>query len=102
MSNSINPLSVLAATPASSKSGDKSGKQSESWFEAMADAWGQTLDRQAGEIQELADQIGNGNDRPEVVSQLTAEALTMGYLTSSSHTALTAVGSALETMARKQ
>ncbi len=39
---------------------------------------------------------------PSSITQLTAESLKMGFMSSSSHTSLTSVGSALETMARKQ
>ncbi|MEY4561537.1 MAG: hypothetical protein RLZZ618_814 [Pseudomonadota bacterium] len=95
MSQPINNLSVLAATPTSGKS-DKSN-----WFEAMAEAWGQALDQQADKIQTIAGKISGGDDQPATVTQLTAESLKMGFLSNSSHTALTSVGSALETMARK-
>lgn len=100
MSQSINPLSMLASTPTAGKSGDKS--QSGNWFEAMAEAWGEVLDQQAGKIESLAGQISGGDDQPATVTQLTAESLKMGFLSNSSHTALSSVGSALETMARKQ
>ncbi len=101
MSQSINPLSMLASTPTAGKSGAKSGG-SGNWFEAMAQAWGEALDQQAGKIETIADQISGGDDQPATVTQLTAESLKMGFLSSSSHTALTSVGGALETMARKQ
>ncbi len=97
MSQSINSLSMLASTPTMGKSGDKAN-----WFEAMAEAWGEALDKQAGNIETLADQISGGDDKPATVTQLTAESLKMGFLSNSSHTALSSVGAALETMARKQ
>ena len=100
MSNSINPLSMLATAPlTTTKAADEPNG---TWFQAMADAWGKTLDAEATRIETLSNEIGGGNDRPEVVTELTAETLRMGFLSNSSHTALTAVGSALETMARKQ
>lgn len=74
-----------------------------SWFEAMADAWGKALDRQAGRIETQSTQLGDqGIDTPAAVTQLTAESLKMTFLSNSSHTALSSTGSALETMARKQ
>jgi len=100
MSQSINPLSMLASTPTSGKGGDKA--KSGHWFEAMAEAWGEVLDQQAGKIEDLAGKISGGDDQPATVTQLTAESLKMGFLSNSSHTALSSVGSALETMARKQ
>jgi len=103
MSQTISPLSMLAASPTAgrSTSGSSSGG-SANWFEAMAQAWGEVLDQQAGKIEGLADQISGGDDQPATVTHLTAESLKMGFLSNSSHTALSSVGSALETMARKQ
>jgi hypothetical protein len=100
MSNTINPLSLMAAAPLSTAKGGT--QQGGSWFEAMADAWGKTLDNQATRIEDQSADIGAGNDRPEAITALTAETLKMSFLSNSSHTALTSVGSALETMARKQ
>ena len=74
-----------------------------SWFQAMADAWGQALDRQAGKIETLSENLGvNGADTPSAITELTAESLKMTFVSNSSHTAISSVGSALETMARKQ
>jgi hypothetical protein len=68
----------------------------------MADAWGKTLDSEAGRIEEMSNDISAGNDRPEAITALTAETLKFSFLSNSSHTALSSVGTALETMARKQ
>ncbi len=73
-----------------------------SWFEAMAQAWGDALDNQANRITDAAAQLKDGNDSPAQITMVTAEALRMQFLSNSSHTALTSMGSALETMARKQ
>lgn len=104
MSQTISPLSMLAASPSAgrSTSANSNGGSSANWFEAMAQAWGEVLDQQAGKIEGLADQISGGDDQPATITQLTAESLKMGFLSNSSHTALSSVGSALETMARKQ
>ncbi len=50
----------------------------------------------------MSEDISNGNDKPAAITALSAESLKMSFLSSSSHTALSSVGSALETMARKQ
>lgn len=97
MSNTL--LNALASTPSTS-TGKSSG--SGSWFEAMADAWGQALDRQAGDIEAKSAAMNTGGDKPADVTELTAMSLKMSFLSSSSHTAISTVGSALETMARKQ
>lgn len=79
------------------------GGGSGSWFEAMADAWGKALDAKADQISAKSAQIGDGaTDKPADITELTAMSLEMGFLSNSSHTALASVGSALETMARKQ
>ncbi len=72
------------------------------WFEAMAQAWGEALDKQANTIVDRAQKLTNGAESPTEITMLTAESLRMQFLSNSSHTALTSMGSALETMARKQ
>jgi hypothetical protein len=99
MSDSINPLSLVAAAPSTGGSGSaKSGN----WFEAMAEAWGRTLDAKADELQATAERISGGDDRPATITELSAQSLQMSFLSNSSHTSLQSVGTALETMARKQ
>jgi hypothetical protein len=89
-------LALVGSTPMTSQ------KKAESFFEAMAQAWGEALDRQADKIVEQSDALSGGDDSPQRVTQLTTESLRMTFLSNSSHTAISSVGSALETMARKQ
>ncbi|MEE9335091.1 MAG: hypothetical protein V3U65_13465 [Granulosicoccaceae bacterium] len=97
----IPSLSNLASAGASSASSGK--KSTSSWYEAMAEAWGVALDKQAGRIEDLATGLQDAQDEtPSKINELTAESLRMGFLSNSSHTSLTSVASALETMARKQ
>lgn len=97
MSNTIQRNALLGST--SSTGGSTGG----SWFEAMADAWGKALDAKADQISDKSAQIGAAQaDKPADITELTAMSLEMGFLANSSHTALSSVGSALETMARKQ
>jgi len=77
-------------------------KNANNWFEEMADAWGNALDAQAARIVEKSNEVSNGFDTPAEITQLTAESLRMNFISNSSHTSLTSVGSALETLARKQ
>jgi len=95
-------LSSLSSTAGmTTTNGSKKG--SGSWYEAMAEAWGQALDKQADKIVELGTELhSSGQDTPSKIHELTAESLRMGFLSNSSHTSLTSVASALETMARKQ
>lgn len=97
MSNYTNPLAMLATLPtAPQKKGDGT------WFEAMAQAWGQTLDAQASRITQQSDLIAGGDDTPSTLTELQTQSLKMGFMSQSSHTSISSVGSALETMARKQ
>lgn len=100
MSNDINTMQVKAMLQASTaNSKDKNGSN---WFEAMADAWGSALNTQAGRIVEQAEMVSGGMDTPAEITALTAESLKMNFISNSSHTSLTSVGTALETLARKQ
>lgn len=95
----VNQNTALSLASANST---KTNSRDASWFEAMADAWGKALDNQSDTIIEMSDGLVDGADNPSQVSMLTAESLKMQFLSNSSHTAITAVGSSLETMARKQ
>ena len=99
MSNSINPMSLVAAAPAITGSSSSSGSK---WFELMAEAWGKTLDAKATQMEQTAAQISGGDDKPATITQLSAQSMQMGFLSQSAHTGISSVGSALETMARKQ
>ena len=94
-----NEISKMASAISAQNSGNK---QSGSWFEAMAEAWGKSLDSQAERIQSLSDGLDEGIDTPSQVTALSAESLRMGFLSNSAHTSLNGVGTALETLARKQ
>lgn len=94
-------LGMMAAAPAAG-SGMRKGDSSGTWFEALADAWGQTLDQEAGRIQTMSDQIGpDGGDNPSQITKLTAESLRMSFMSQSSSSSIDSVGKSLETMARK-
>ena len=95
---SNNQLSMIAATPMTQQ---KDTKGSGTWFEAMANAWGQALDKQANVIEQQSDAISGGNDTPAAITELSAQSLKMSFLANSSHSSISSVGQALETMARK-
>lgn len=95
-------INQFSATIGSMQANGTDDSSDGSWFEAMAEAWGQALDRQASKIETQSTQLGDGMDSPSAITQLTAESLKMTFLSNSSHTALSSTGSALETMARKQ
>ena len=99
----LNPLSVMATAPlATTTPGDgATGSGSGDWFDAMAQAWSKSLNKEADTISTMSDSIGAGQDDPKSITLLTAESLRMGFLSDSSHTALSSAGTALDTMARK-
>lgn len=98
----VNPLMKLAASPMNGSNRARSEGDA-SWFEALARAWGQTMDQQAGRVQELSENMGaTGEDNPSQIVDLTAESLRMQFLSNSASTSTNSVGQALETMARKQ
>ncbi|HJV95520.1 MAG TPA: hypothetical protein VJ608_05755 [Albitalea sp.] len=100
MSNYVNPMALVAATPMTQQKTSSGGS---SWFEAMAQAWGQALDKQADVIQQKSDAVSSGGtDSPSAITELTTESLRMSFLSNSSHTSISTVGEALATMARKQ
>jgi hypothetical protein len=93
-------LGMMATSPLTSNRSSKGGDTGQ-WFEALASAWGQTLDQQAGRIEQMSNQISDGGDNPSQITKLTAESMRMSFMANSSSTSIDSVGKALETMARK-
>lgn len=108
VNNNEGVLSYIGAVGAStagsgtSRAGSSSSS-SNSWFEAMARAWGQRLDAQASRITELSDAIGSsGNDQPSNMVALTAESLRMQFLSQNASTSTNATAQALEAISKRQ
>ncbi|HEV8313960.1 MAG TPA: hypothetical protein VGQ23_12900 [Burkholderiaceae bacterium] len=80
------------------------GKGGGSWFEALAQALGESLDKQADKIQKLSSQItdDNAKDKPSTMTQLQSESQRMSFMMSAADQVLKTLGEALSTMARKQ
>ena len=106
MSTSTSPVNAsLTTLRAASAGAGQSDSSRKSWFQALAEAWGNTLDNQAGKITDLSNQIGPGNangEDPAMLTQLTTESMRMQFLANSASTSLNSSGNALETTARKQ
>ena len=98
MNTNANIMAAMAATPTAA---NRQGKPT-SWYEVMAEAWGKTLDAKATEIETASAEMSNGTDTPSHITQMTALAQQMGFMSNSAHTSLQSVGTALETVARKQ
>ena len=82
MENGItnNNLSVMAASAGASGGQRCAGRSGSNWFEAFASAWGNALDNQATKIEARADQLNAGDDKPSVITLLTAESMRMSFL----------------------
>lgn len=74
---------------------------SNSWYAAMAKAWGSTMDAQASRITELSGSIGGGNDQPSSMIALTSESLRMNFMSNSASTSLNSVAQGIEKLASK-
>jgi hypothetical protein len=85
-----------------SGAGAPSHATTQSWYEAMAQAWGTAMNNQAQVITNLSDQINTGQDTPAQITQLTAESLRFSYLATNASTSTSSVGDGLETLGRKQ
>lgn len=105
MSNIIDPNAIAASFVAQSNTTHNrnvSSGDSNSWYEAMSKAWGQTLDAQAAEITQLSDAISAGGDQPSNMVALTAQSLKMQFMSNNAATSQNSVGQALETLGKRQ
>ena len=98
------PIQQLAAAPATTEIRRQTEqRQSGTWFEAFARAWGRSLDQKADQLVSTAQEISNGsNDKPSNVATLTATSLQFGYLSQAQNTSVTSVAEGLKTSSRKQ
>jgi len=101
INNNINSNLTSGVTTNTSTSG-ASTDDIGGWYEAMAKAWGSTLDDQASRITSLSDAVAGGMDNPSTMTLLTTESLRMQFLANNASTATSSVGQALESLARKQ
>lgn len=110
-----------------SKGQSSEGGGSGSWFEALAESWGQAMDKQAGKIVALSDNLKGLNetikdgaapgateaekelgdltgktDQPSVLVQLTAESQRFGFMSTAANTSMSSVAQGQEKLASKQ
>lgn len=103
VNNSPSVTHKLSITAAASGLSSPSESDRKSWYEAMAQAWGQALNNQAQVITQLSSQIGSGgSDQPAQITQLTAESMRFSFMATNASTATTSVGDGLESLGRKQ
>lgn len=95
----LNAVGGVAAGGGASKA--KGGTGDGSWFRAMAEAWGKTMDNQANRITALSDQIGSGGDQPSNMVALTSESLRMGFQSQNAATSINSIAEGLKAMSQK-
>lgn len=83
--------------------GSSSDSSGDDFFIAMAKGLGKAMQKQADKVKALSDQIGSGDDKKESETQtkLMGESSKMQFLGQAVQTALSSVGQALGTLARK-
>jgi hypothetical protein len=72
-----------------------------SWFEALAEAWSQTLDRQASRIETLSARVSGGDDKPGTVTELAAAAQVLNAQATAAHTSISSAGEGVTKAAQK-
>ena len=103
VNNSQSMTHKLSISSAASGLTSPSESDRKSWYEAMAQAWGQALNNQAQVITQLSNEVGSGgNDQPAQITQLTAESMRFSFMATNASTATTSVGDGLESLGRKQ
>jgi hypothetical protein len=81
---------------------DQPRTRSDSWYEAMAQAWSEVMDKQAQQIVSLSDELTSGVDNPGTAVQLQAQAQKMAFMATAASTSVNTVGNALEVLSKKQ
>lgn len=100
--NYLGQVGALSAGGGSSSRPGGSSGDGGSWYRAMAQAWGNTMDGTANKITALGDQIGGGADRPSDMIELTTVSLQFGFQSQNAATSIKSVAEGLTNMARKQ
>lgn len=86
---------VLSSTPTTKTT-------SGNFFEALARAWGEALDKQAQVISEKSAALNqDGSDTPGAMTELSAESARISFMANSSHTSMSESAEALKAVAQK-
>lgn len=93
-------LNDLVMTTAPTDSSSSSGKK-HTWYEAMAEALGSSLDAQASKIESLS-QAAVGNDTPSSLLAVTTASQKFSFMATSASTAVNSAGEGNKTLARKE
>ena len=94
---------ALFVAPQSYSNASSKGSGTGNWYEALAEAWGQVLDKKAGELVSASNQIGNdGNNNPSAMIKASALAQEFAFTSNMAATANSSVGNGLETVSKRQ
>ncbi|MCD9032378.1 hypothetical protein LDO32_11645 [Luteimonas sp. Y-2-2-4F] len=102
LNNAIVGVAAMDNTNTSRAGRGGGGGNSSSWYAAMAQAWGNTLNAQAAKITNMSDQISAGSNEPSQMIQLTAMSHEMSFMANNASTSQNSVGQALETLGKRQ
>jgi hypothetical protein len=123
----LSPTMLATSGQNNAKAKGQAGGGGGSWFEALAESWGQAMDKQAAKIvtlsnelkglndtikagsgpaaeegaKELADLTGK-TDQPSVLVQLTGESQRFAFMSTSCNTSMSSVAQGQEKLASKQ
>ncbi len=102
MSNIANVNDQMTTLMLNNSQQDVSSGDSKDWYIAFANAWGKTLDRSAEKIIDLSGKIDAGDDSLATTTELTAQSQRLSFTATCAATSINAVGSGINTVARKQ
>ena len=99
----INGAAPLFVTPQSvNKSSGRYSSGGATWYEALAQAWGQVLDNKAGELVASSNDIGNnGVNNPSAILKASALAQEFNFLSSQAATATNSIADGLQSVAKR-
>ena len=94
---------AMFIAPQSYSDAKTKGPGSGNWYEALAEAWGQVMDKKAGELVAASDQIGNdGNNNPSAMIKASALAQEFAFTSNMAATSNSSVGQGLEAVSKRQ
>lgn len=105
-SNGVNAqdMQLQAGGAGGSARGSASQADQFSWFEAMARAWGEGLQRESDNILELSAEMRNGtggSDSTQNQVELQAQIQRFSFLSAASNNSIKTAGDSLESLARR-
>ncbi len=98
-------MTQLAAAPLTGDLMQKAQQErqgSSSWFQAVSSAFGRVLDAKAQDLQAKAEAMGNGDNDPSALTNLTAASMEFSFNANGCHAVLTSLNEGVSKMSQKQ